>query len=213
MKFDKLLSLVRPLPWFDLATVVQLVDEPRQTVLNQLSRFTRSGKLISLRRGSYILAERYRLIALRPTELAGALYRPSYLSDVWALSYHGLIPESVTELTSVTTRTPKRFENALGVFSYRNVKQSMFFGYAPVQISGRRALVADAEKALVDHWHLTPGEWTLERTREMRFERQDTVDVDRLEAMIRRIGKPRLVRAFEAWDQVTRNAADGEREV
>ena len=213
MKFGDLLSMVRPLPWFDLATVVQITDEPRPSVLNQLSRFNKAGQLIPLRRGMYVLAERYRQLDPQPAELAGVIYRPSYLSDVWALSYHGLIPESVPVLTCVTTRSPKRFENAFGVFSYRNVKQPMFFGFSPVQIRGRKAFVASAEKALVDHWYLAAGEWTVARTEEMRFARPSTLDVAGLEAMVYHIGKPRLVRAFEVWEQVTRVAAEGEIEV
>ncbi|MDY0001016.1 MAG: hypothetical protein RBU30_06955 [Polyangia bacterium] len=213
MRFDDLVERTRTLPWFDLATVVQLVDEPRQSVLNQLSRFSRAGKLIPLRRGMYVLGERYRRIDPTPAELAGALYRPSYLSDVWALSYHGLIPEGVAEYTSVTTRTTKAFQNSFGVFSYRNVKQEMFFGYSPVILLGRRALLASAEKALVDHFYLSLGEWTQERMMEMRFSRPASLDVASLETMIHRAGKARLRRAFRVWDEVTRETAAGEMEL
>ena len=54
---------------------------------------------------------------------ANALHAPSYLSGPWALSFYGVIPESVPVYTSVTTRTPREYENPFGVFSYRNVKR------------------------------------------------------------------------------------------
>jgi len=41
-------------------------------------------------------------------------------------------------------------------------------------------LVARPEKALLDHWHLTPGEWTCDRLSEMRYQNPGKVDPDLL---------------------------------
>ncbi len=150
MKFDILLRLVRSLPCFDLATVVQLTGERRESVIHQLYRFSKAGKIIALRRGMYALAEPYRTVAVQPAELAGMLYRPSYLSDVWALAYYGIIPEGVSVFTSVTTRRPRQFRNAFGEYRYKNVKNSMFFAYSSVELMGRKVMLATPEKALVD---------------------------------------------------------------
>ena len=114
MHFDQLMSLVGTLPWFDLATVIQLTGERRATVTNQMHRFGKAGKVVGLRRGMYVLGERYRRTAVQPAELAGAIYGPSYLSCAWALAYYGIIPESVSVFTSVTSRTPRRFANPFG---------------------------------------------------------------------------------------------------
>jgi hypothetical protein len=89
----------------------------------------KQGKVIGLRRGMYTLAETYRRAPLTPAALANQLYRPSYLSGLWALGYHDLIPERVVWLTNVTARVPRRFGNPFGVFDYRNIKQDCFFGY------------------------------------------------------------------------------------
>lgn len=213
MKLDSLLELVGGLPWFDLATLVQLTDERRATLVNQLHRFSRAGKVVPLRRGMYVLAERYRRVAVNPAELAGAIYRPSYLSRVWALSYHGVIPEKVAVYTSVTTRSPARFTNAFGEYEYRNVKRAMFGGYQAATIDGRRVLIASPEKALLDHWHLEPGEWTEDRMRQLRLDPSGGVDPAALEAMAREAKKPRLTRAFVAWARVTVEATDGEVEL
>ena len=51
MRLDQLADLVGSRPWFDLATVVQLSGEARRDLVNQLSRWSRAGKLIPLRRG------------------------------------------------------------------------------------------------------------------------------------------------------------------
>jgi hypothetical protein len=85
MKLSELASLTSALPWFDLATLVQLSGERRGTLLVQLSRWVRSGVVIALRRGMYTLSPQYRRAQLNPAALAQALYPPSYLSSHWAL--------------------------------------------------------------------------------------------------------------------------------
>lgn len=213
MKFDALVRLVGPLPWFDLVTVVQLTGERRETVTNQMYRFAKAGKVVGLRRGMYVLAERYRRTAAQPAELAGVIYRPSYLSCAWALAYYGIIPEGVSVFTSVTSRAPRRFENPFGEFVYRNVKQSLFFGAVPVNIGGRKVMVASPEKALLDLWHLTSGDWTIQRMEAMRFTAGATVNPATLSAMMDRQQSPRLHRAHSAWKATTADEAWGEVEL
>jgi len=140
----------------------------------------KAGKIVALRRGRYTLAERYRRGPLSPARLANQLYRPSYLSGLWALGTHGLIPERVVWLTSVTPRPPRRFENPFGVFDYRSLKRDAFFGYTTLPYNERDVLVAEPEKALLDHWHLGPGEWTTERLAEMRYQSTDRVSARKL---------------------------------
>jgi predicted transcriptional regulator of viral defense system len=209
MKFDVLLELVGALECFDLALVTQGFDERREGIRVQLSRWMKQGRLIGLRRGMYTLPDAYRRAPLCPESLANQLYRPSYLSGLWALGYHDMIPEQVVWLTSVTSRVPRRFENAFGVFDYRNIKQDAFFGHVTVQSRGRDVWVATPEKALLDHWHLTPGEWTPERLMEMRYQHPDRVAASRLHAYADRFGNPRLHRAAERWLTLTADAEKG----
>jgi len=204
------MRMVGSLPWFDLATVVQLSGERRQTVTQQLHRFVMGGTVIPLRRGMYVLAERYRRSPVQPAELAGVIYRPSYLSGLWALSYYGLIPESVSVFTSVTSRSPRCFVNAIGEYRYQHVKRSLFFGAHPLLISGRKVMVASPEKALIDHWHLTRGEWTTGRMREMRFATNEMVDAEKLESMLSVLGMPRLLRAYRVWHSILSEEQLGE---
>ena len=199
MRLDEVADLLGATPWFDLPTVAQLSGEPRRDVVNQLYRWSRAGKLIPLRRGMYALADRYRRVPVPPATLANALCFPSYLSGLWALGFFGLIPEGVPVYTSVTTRGPSRFDNAYGTFRYTAIKRSLFFGYRAVTIAGSEALVATAEKALLDLFHLHPGEWDRRRMIEMRFQQTEVVDRGRLRAFAQRIGKPRIHRAAEVW--------------
>lgn len=209
MKYLELVKAVGALPFFDLALVVQNFDEKRETIRVQLSRWIRRGMVIGLRRGMYALSDACRRAPLTAEWLAGRLYRPSYLSGPWALGYHDLIPEHVVWLTSVTPRVPRRFENPAGIFDYRNIKRELFFGYVAVREGEREFFVAEPEKALLDHWHLTPGEWTPERLSEMRYQHIERVARERLEAYTERFRSPRLRRAVVRWLALAAEAENG----
>ena len=199
MTFDKFIELMSSLPCFDMAAVIQLTDDSRATVTNQLYRWSEAGKLIRLRQGVYTLADRYRQTPLPPATLANIMYRPSYLSGLWALSYYGLIPDAVPVYTSITTRTPRQFNNPFGVFTYTNIKQDFFFGYHEIVIAEAAVLLAAAEKALLDVFHLTKGEWDPDRMTEMRFQQTNLINRDLLQTYAGRMGKPRISRAVETW--------------
>lgn len=209
MRFDALVQWTRTMPCFDLPLLVQACDDPRAALRVQLSRWMKQGKVIGLRRGMYTLAETYRHAPLTPAALANQLYRPSYLSGLWALGYYDLIPERVVWLTNVTSRVPRHFENPLGVFDYRNIKQECFFGYRTGAHAGAEILVAEPEKALLDHWHLTEGEWTLERLEEMRYQQVEVVAEDRLRSQAALFRSPRLDRAVQRWLALAGEAEKG----
>jgi predicted transcriptional regulator of viral defense system len=202
MKFEHLLHLVGDLPWFDFATVLQLSGEPRQNLRVRLYEWRKAGKLLSLRRGMYALAPPYRRMAAHPALLSNQLYRPSYLSLHWALSFYGLIPEKTVTYTAVTPRVPRTFENEFGRYRYSNLKQGFFFGYRAVTMSGDDVFIASPEKALLDLWHLNSGTWSVDRMAGMRFQNFDTVSSKRLRGGAKRFGLPRLMRAVSAWEQL-----------
>ena len=46
------------------------------------------------------------------------IYGPSYVSKEYALAHHGLIPEGVTLVTSITPKRFKHFKTPVGEFVY-----------------------------------------------------------------------------------------------
>ena len=113
MKYHDLVEMFGKEGFFDLASVVQLTEERRESIRMQLYRWCKAGKLLSLRRGMYALPEAYNSSAINPAELANKLYNPSYISTYWAMGYYGLIPEKVVTYTSVTSRVSRSFSNSL----------------------------------------------------------------------------------------------------
>ena len=137
-------------------SVYGLGNGSRGAVSSNLSRWTSENKLIKLRKGWYAFPERTVDFSDRMF-IANSIYSPSYVSLFTALSYYEMIPESVTAVTSVSTLKTAEFNSGIGLFSYRSLKPSLFWGYEPV--TGPRQLpylLASAEKALLDLLYLYP---------------------------------------------------------
>ena len=83
--------------------------------------------------------------------LANLIYGPSYISLDYALSYHGLIPERVETVTSVTLGRSRTFTTPYGMFSYRRLSQSRYaVGGLLAEHGDLSFLIASPEKALAD---------------------------------------------------------------
>ncbi len=111
-----------------------------------LYRYKKQGFILQLKKGFYVFPD-----TLPPdVYVANKLYTPSYISLEFALSYHGIIPETVYEITSVTTKATRRFEALGKVFSYRKIKKVAYTGYEIQKQKNLSFNIADAEKAFVD---------------------------------------------------------------
>ena len=111
-----------------------------------LHRYTKKGLISRLKRGIYVFPD------MLPPDLyiANRLYEPSYVSLEFALSYHRVIPETVYEITSVTTKATRRFSTLGKTYSYRRVKRTVFTGYFIQKQKRFSFIIADPEKAFVD---------------------------------------------------------------
>jgi len=164
----------------------------------QLSRWKKSGKIIQLKRGVYLLAEPYRKRQVYEFYLAGLLQQPSYISLEKAFEFHNLIPEAVNSFTSVTPKRHACYETPVGRFDYRHIRESLFWGYQSVTLYGQTAFMALPEKALLDFFYLSPHEPDEDYLKEMRLQNLDLIEPEKMEYFSRRFGKPKLRRTAEA---------------
>lgn len=111
-----------------------------------LHRYSKKHLINRVRKGLYT----FPTVHLPEPFIANKIYEPSYVSLEFALSYHGIIPETVYEITSVTAKTTRRFEALGKIFTYHKIKRDAFKGYEPHQQGGFTFFIADKEKAFVD---------------------------------------------------------------
>jgi len=160
----------------------QLIDEGfnnRVIVDSQLARLTtgtpqrrhslvnramKAGELLRLRRGTYLLAEKYRDYTAHPFTLAQAYVPGSYVSFETALAHHGWIPEAVYTTASVTPgRKSYAYDHPqLGSFSFHPLATHAGYFLELVnreQINKQTMLVARPIRALMDLVCLRKAEW------------------------------------------------------
>ncbi len=138
-----------------LLNVLKSYKRPYDKIMDLLSK----GILLQLRKGLYVLNSSHNNIQPEPFLIANHLYGPSYVSLDSALSYWGLIPEQVFEISSITIKNSKSFQIENKVYNYTRTSRR----YYPLGIrshlitNNQTILIASPEKALCDKIINTSG--------------------------------------------------------
>jgi len=127
---------------------------------DKIYRAAKDGLIQSIKKGLYIAGPA--LNAGRKPEpflLANHILGPSYVSVETALSYYGIIPERVYEITSMTTQAARKFNTPVGTFTYLRLPLPYYaFGIRSEKITDDQySMIASPEKALFDKIVTTSG--------------------------------------------------------
>ncbi|NPD43950.1 MULTISPECIES: hypothetical protein [unclassified Lentimicrobium] len=124
-------------------------------VNDKINHLKQKGVLKPIKKGLYYHSSIITKNIISKELLANTILGPSYISLEYALSYHGLIPESVFQLTSVCTKRSKQYDTELGVFSYKHIKKELFsIGLKIEHAKNGFFMIATKEKALCDMIYL-----------------------------------------------------------
>jgi len=135
-----------------------------------LGRWLKKGLLIRLRQRWYCFPE-YLEKADFAYYFANKIYSPSYISLHTALAFHGMIPESVVQITSVTSLKTNQFSNSFGEYSYKSIKPQLMFGFDLKPMPDGRVLkIASPEKAILDLLYLYPEYNTVQALNDLRLD-------------------------------------------
>ncbi len=122
------------------------LDGTEDSRFAKVKRAVSNGVLIRVRRGLYCLNKDLAREKPHPYVLADRIYGPSFISLESALSYHGLIPEGVKVVTSVTGRRRTYFSTPLGDYSYMTVPTKN------LMLSVQRVVEGDAVYFMASPW-------------------------------------------------------------
>lgn len=153
----------------------------------KLSRLLQSGALIPVKKGLYLLGPKFQHNPYCLELLANLLYGPSYVSLERALALHGLIPEHVPVITSVTAKESKTYETPVGNFIYAHCHpKSYAVGITfKTYAAHENPFIATPEKALTDMLTIRRGKITSMQQLEeillhdLRIEEEDLMRLDR----------------------------------
>ena len=197
MNWEEFLKTISKLPVINTKNLFAGVANPTSIEV-QISRWKKADKIIQLKKGVYLLAEPYRKIEVYEPSIAAILIRPSYISLEKALEYHNLIPEAVPVYTSVTTKRQGRFVSRVGIFDYKHIQESLFWGYTSSTVKQQTAFVASPEKALLDFFYLKRVKISLDYLQELRLQNVEKINIEKLFKCASRFRKPKMLRIAEA---------------
>jgi len=150
MQYIKLKEELKKYTVFSLKDIKKIDQKFGRARLNE---WQKKGYIKKIIKNFYIFTD---IISDEQTlfEIANRIYCPSYISLETALSYYNLIPESVYNTTSVSTRRTYTFDTGIGQYIYRKVKPSVFFGYKLLEYGDKRIKIASLEKTILDYLYL-----------------------------------------------------------
>jgi len=129
-----------------------------------VNRALKAGELHRVKRGLYVLDNKYRDYPLHPFALAQVLVPGSYVSLETALAHHGWIPEAVYTTASIAPgRKSKDYNHEkLGSLSFHPlaINKGHFLELVErLKIDGQSMMVAKPVRALMDLVCLRKTEW------------------------------------------------------
>ncbi len=152
-----------PLSIFSHEMLYALLEKSVNNVNDKISNLVKSGELVRLKKGFYTFSKAYLTRPIDLISVANTLYTHSYVSFDYALSYYGMIPERVNEITSATSKNEKLFDTPIGRFSYKKIPlkaYSIGVDWIYDNVDGGR-FIATPEKALCDKIRYDRGIGTL----------------------------------------------------
>lgn len=155
MKSQKMLNQLDCLPFFNKLNALQLargLDLKKTTIDTYISRFLGSKRIISLKNGLYISRKFYEENSSDFSYLfylANIIYQPSYTSLFTALQYYDISTEAIYNISSVSPKITRQYNNKLGSFRYNSIHKKYFCDYY-LQKAKFSFFIASPAKAIFD---------------------------------------------------------------
>lgn len=144
-----------PIDFITLESVLSEYKFPK----NKVSQLEKSGELIRLKKGLFIVSPNIHRMTISKELIANHLYGPSYISFEHALAFYKLIPERVHAIRSMTLKRGRSFSTPFGNFDYISAPTDYYqIGIRQEIVNDKYAyLIASPEKAVCDMIMATSG--------------------------------------------------------
>jgi predicted transcriptional regulator of viral defense system len=154
----------------------------QKAVKNVVTRLTRNGWLIRVKRGLYAISDLSNrgFLSLSPYVVANLLVKDSYVSFESALAYHGMFDQLINKTISISRTQYKSVLLQSIEYSFVKVQDKSFFGWEDVTIDNRVVRMATAEKALVDMIQFHKSKYTIDLVVEKLSLYKDSFDLQKM---------------------------------
>ena len=155
----KTISVAEKLPYFTIESLKSM-EKDKNYLKIFLSRYSKKGKIIRLKRGLYVSkdfideAHTRGIFSSYLEFLANIIYFPSYFSLEYILYKHNILTEVPVNFTLITANKTAKFTNKVGNFFYHKIKARLFTGFKILEKDGFFTYEATKAKALFDSLYL-----------------------------------------------------------
>lgn len=148
---------------------------------NLITKLVKDGWLFRIKRGLYAISELSGrgFLSLSPYVVANLLAENSYVSFESALQYHNMFDQLLSNTVSVSLKKYKAVKLSGMEYCFVKTKNSLYFGFEGVLIGDKTALVATAEKALIDIINFRRSKITIDVVIEKLRDHQNDFDWNR----------------------------------
>ncbi|HCI04401.1 TPA: hypothetical protein DEW47_00235 [Patescibacteria group bacterium] len=152
-------SAVANLPFFSIEDLSSVGADKKYTKI-LLYRLGKAGEILRLKKGMYVSrkyldrVEKENKINSYMEFVAVNLYDPAYLSLEYVLAEYGILTENTQAFTLVSKNKTNKFANSLGLFNYKHMKGSLFFGFKITKKDNFLISKTTVAKALFDFLYL-----------------------------------------------------------
>jgi len=187
---------------FNSYPVVQLADVKNiesDFDHRRLYEWQKKGYLNKVISNYYVFVDK-KLSDFEMNFIANKLYQPSYLSLEYALRFYNLIPETVFLYTCVTTKKTRQIKSKIGNFSYRSVKEKLFFGYQIMREGNFSFKIAEPEKALLDFLYLRSDIKNEDDVYELRINKEvfrEIIDQKKIDNYLQKFNSEQLIKKMK----------------
>jgi predicted transcriptional regulator of viral defense system len=130
------------------------LEKSESTLDFNVKYWLKKDKLVKLKNGSYLIRDKWNKEDNKDEYLeyiANQLILPSYVSLEYVLAKFQILTDAQMIITSVTTKSGRRFANKIGVFGYYSISEKLFTGYETKKFKNAYINIASKEKALFDY--------------------------------------------------------------
>ena len=121
------------LPYFTIEAIRQLMGDENAaagTIQTALYRWMKAGQIIQLKKGVYMTRrffELHRADEDFAPAVSALLIPQSYLSLEYILQRSAILSDITYPVSAITLKQTRVFENKLGTFTYRNIKEDLLY--------------------------------------------------------------------------------------
>jgi len=163
----------------------------RQSIRKLVSKFTKNGWLVPIKKGLYTLAslESRGILSISPYKIAQVLFQDSFISFEAALQHHGMFDQMLRGMVSISTKQHSTREIQGIRYKFVSVSDELFFGWMDERVENFIVKVASKERAVLDLIAFNRSEHSMDLIFEKLSEYQTQFDFKQIQILCQKYSK------------------------